>query len=96
SGSGIARILSHCSHGNLIIALLARRPEPLNELVFRAVNPNPDAVLEAFSTDTPPDALRRTFKHIKMHGSGKDSKLEMAVHSIKHSGQQPFIEGTYE
>ncbi|KAL1617578.1 hypothetical protein SLS56_010941 [Neofusicoccum ribis] len=95
-GAGIARILSHPSHGNLAVALLARSPEPLQELTTRLRSSTPGAVLEPFSTDTSPDSLRKTFSDIKSHPSFKDLKLHLAIYSVKHSSKKPFLEETYE
>lgn len=96
TGTGIARILSHPSHGNLAVALLARRPGALNEVVSTIRKSSPDAVLEAFPTDTSPASLTRAFKDIKAHESFRDLKLLVAVYSVKHSSKKPFLEETYD
>jgi hypothetical protein len=93
---GIARVLSDPARGNLAVALLARRPEPLHELVASLRSQSPDAVLEAFPTDTEPDQLRRAFADIKHHGSFAGLKLSMAIFSIKNSSKKPFMEETFE
>jgi hypothetical protein len=93
---GIARILSHPSHGNMAVALLARRPEPLNDLVKSLKSKQPEAVLEAFPTDTSPENLRKAFADIKAHASFKDLKLRVAIFSIKNSSKKPFLTETYE
>lgn len=93
---GIARILSHPSHGNMAVALLARRPEPLNDLVKSLKSKQPEAVLEAFPTDTSPENLRKAFADIKAHKSFKDLKLRVAIFSIKNSSKKPFLTETYE
>lgn len=77
TGAGIARILAHPSHGNLAVALLARRPEALNDLVKTLRSQVPEGVLETFPTDTSPDKLRKTFADIKAHQSFKDLKLKV-------------------
>lgn len=65
TGTGIARILSSPSHGNLAVALLARNPQPL-ENVFETVHAShSDAVLETFPTDTSERSLRSAFASIK-------------------------------
>lgn len=46
--AGIARVLSR--DGNLAVALLARRAEPLNDLVKSLKTQSPGAVIEAFPT----------------------------------------------
>ncbi|KAB2576534.1 hypothetical protein DBV05_g4863 [Lasiodiplodia theobromae] len=96
TGAGIARILSHPSYGNLAVSLLARSPEPLQELTNSLRSSNPGAVLEAFPTDTSPDSLKKTFSDIEKHPSFKDLKLRLAVYSVKHSSKKPFLEETYE
>lgn len=96
--TGIARILSSPSHGNLAVALLARRPEPLNELVksLKSQPTHQDAVLEAFPTDTKPDNLRKAFADIKNHPSFTNLKLDVAIFSIKNSSKKPFLNETFE
>ncbi|KAF2257281.1 NAD(P)-binding protein [Trematosphaeria pertusa] len=96
TGTGIARILSHPSHGNLAVALLARRPEALNDVVSTVRKASPNAVLETFPTDTSKASLEKAFRDIKAHQSFKDLKLHMAIYSIKHSSKKPFLEETYE
>lgn len=96
TGTGIARILSHPSHGNLAIALLARRSESLNEVVSTVRKTNPNAVLETFPTDTTKASLEKTFQEIEKHQSFKDLKLKLAIYSIKHSSKKPFLEETRE
>ena len=76
-GAGIARILAHPSHGNLAVALLARRPEPLDELVKNLKSQVPGSVIEGFPSDTSPEKLRKAFKEIKAHESFKGLKLGM-------------------
>ncbi|KAL5393526.1 hypothetical protein DPSP01_000340 [Paraphaeosphaeria sporulosa] len=96
TGTGIARILSHPSHGNLAVALLARRPESLNEVVSTVHKTSPNAVLETFATDTSKASLENTFKEIQKHQSFKNLKLNLAIYSIKHSSKKPFLEETRE
>ncbi|KAF2497448.1 NAD(P)-binding protein [Lophium mytilinum] len=96
TGAGIARILSHPSHGNLAVALLARRPEPLHDLCASLRKSSPNAVLEAFPTDTSPASLKKAFADIKAHDSFKGLKLQMAVYSVKHSSRKPFMDETYD
>lgn len=78
------------------VALLARRPEPLNDLVKSLRASNPEAVLETFPTDTQPDNLRKAFQSIKEHNSFKDLKLRVAIFSIKNSSKKPFMTETFE
>ncbi|KAH7051006.1 oxidoreductase domain-containing protein [Macrophomina phaseolina] len=80
TGTGIARILSHPSHGNLAGALLARRPEPLQELTNSLRSSTPGAA----------------FADIKRHPSFSGLKLRLAIYSVKHSSKKPFLEETYE
>ncbi|KAF1826303.1 NAD(P)-binding protein [Dissoconium aciculare CBS 342.82] len=96
TGAGIARILSSPSHGNMAVALLARRAGPLDELIQSLKLEQPEAVLEAFPTDTSPDNLRKAFADIQAHASFKDLKLRVAIFSIKNSSKKPFLSETYE
>ncbi|KAF2708208.1 NAD(P)-binding protein [Pleomassaria siparia CBS 279.74] len=96
TGTGIARILSHPKHGNLAVALLARRPEALKDVISTVRKTSPNAVLEAFPTDTSPNSLKKAFTDIKAHESFEGLKLNMAIYSIKHSSKKPFMEETYE
>jgi NAD(P)-dependent dehydrogenase (short-subunit alcohol dehydrogenase family) len=95
-GTGIARILSQPSNGNLAVALLARRSDALDDVVSTVRKTSPDAVLETFPTDTSKASLEKVFKDIKAHQSFKGLKLQMAIYSIKHSSKKPFLEETYE
>lgn len=94
--SGIARILSHPSHGNMAVALLARRPDSLTDVIKTVKTQNPSAVLEAFPTDTSPEKLRKAFVDIKSHQSFADLKLKIAIFSIKNSSKKPFMTETFE
>ncbi|KAL5118959.1 hypothetical protein ACEQ8H_003088 [Pleosporales sp. CAS-2024a] len=96
TGTGIARILSSPSHGNLAVALLARRPESLASCISTVQRANPSAVLEAFPTDTSQPSLQKAFAEIKGHKSFTGLKLNMAIYSIKHSSKKPFLEETRE
>ncbi|KAI5369332.1 Putative short-chain dehydrogenase/reductase SDR, NAD(P)-binding domain superfamily [Septoria linicola] len=96
TGAGIARVLSSPTQGNMAVALLARRPEPLNDLVKSLRASNPEAVLETFPTDTQPDNLRKAFQRIKEHNSFRDLKLRVAIFSIKNSSKKPFMTETFE
>ena len=95
-GTGIARILSHPSHGNLAVALLARRPDSLDSVISKVRETSPHAVLEAFPTDTSKSSLEKAFQDIKAHQSFRDLKLKLAIYSIKHSSKKPFLEETRE
>lgn len=90
----MARVLA--SQGNLAVALLARREEPLKQLKQDLSSQTPGGVFEAFPTDTTPDSLRKTFAAIKEHQSFKDLKLQMAVFHVKHSSRKPFMTETFE
>ncbi|KAJ4994428.1 oxidoreductase [Stagonosporopsis vannaccii] len=96
TGTGIARILSHPSHGNLAVALLARRPENLQSVISTIRKTSPDAVLEAFPSDTSKDSIEKAFQDIKVHKSFVGLKAEVAVYSVKHSSKKPFLEETRE
>jgi short-subunit dehydrogenase len=96
TGAGIARILAHPSHGNLAVALLARRQDALNDLAKDLRSQTPDGVFETFATDTSPEKLRSTFADIKSHQSFRDLKLRMAIFSIKNSSKKPFLHETFE
>jgi len=95
-GAGIARILAHPSHGNYAVALLARRPDALNELVSSLRSSTPNGVFEVFPTDTKPDNLRKAFSDINAHDSFKDLKLKVSVFSVKNSAKKPFMTETFE
>jgi NAD(P)-dependent dehydrogenase (short-subunit alcohol dehydrogenase family) len=95
-GSGIARILSSPSHGNLAVALLARRPDAIQSSISKIRSANPSAVLEAFPSDTSKASLEKAFQDIKSHKSFQGLKLNMAIYSIKHSSKKPFLEETRE
>ena len=45
SGAGICKLLAHPSHGNLVVAVLARNPDNLNAVAkaLRSSTPNPVA-----------------------------------------------------
>jgi len=96
TGAGIARILAHPNHGNLAVALLARRPEPLKELAENLRKDTGGGVLEPFPTDTSPESLSKTFAAIRDHASFKDLKLRLSIFSVKHSSKKPFLDETYE
>lgn len=95
-GTGIARILSSPTQGNLAVALLARRPENLETCISKVRSTNPDAVLEAFPTDTSKASLEKAFADIQAHENFKGLKLKLAIYSIKHSSKKPFLEETRE
>jgi len=95
TGAGIARILSHPSHGNLAVAILARRPEPLQDLAAKLKFETPGAVIEAFPTQPTPESIKATFAAIALHASFRDLKLSIAVYSVKHSSKKPFLDETY-
>jgi NAD(P)-dependent dehydrogenase (short-subunit alcohol dehydrogenase family) len=95
-GTGIARILSHPSHGNLAVALLARRVDSLAEIKENLQQSSPESVIETFPTNTDPYNLRSTFRAIGEHKSFKGLKLTIAVYSIKHLSKKPFLAETYE
>ncbi|KAF2768658.1 NAD(P)-binding protein [Teratosphaeria nubilosa] len=96
TGAGIARILAHPSHGNLAVALLARRQDALNDLAKDLRASTPNGVFETFATDTSPEKLRKAFADIKAHQSFKNLKLRMAIYSIKNSSKKPFLDETFE
>ncbi|KAI9871899.1 MAG: hypothetical protein M1830_002297 [Pleopsidium flavum] len=96
TGTGIARILSHPSHGNLAVALLARRAEPLTQIATTLKTATPDSVIETFPTDTTPASLTKTFAAIRTHAQFKSLKLKLAIYSIKHSSKKPFLSETYD
>lgn len=89
-------MLAHPNQGNMAIALLARRPEALNEIAQSLRSSAPGAVVEAFPTDTSPDSLHKAFSDIKQHKSFEGLKLNLAIYSVKHSSKKPFLEETYD
>lgn len=84
------------ARSGLAVALLARRPEPLNEVAKSLRSQVPEGVFETFATDTNPDNLKKAFADIKSHKSFSDLKLNLAIFSIKHSSKKPFMDETYE
>jgi len=56
----------------------------------------PNALLEAFPTDTSEVSLKKAFQEIKSHASFRGLKLRLAIYSIKHSSKKPFLEETRE
>ena len=88
-------MLAHPSHGNLAVALLARRPDALSDLAKTLRSQVPEGTIETFPTDTSPDKLRKTFADIKAHQSFKDLKLRVSIFSIKNSAKKPFMEETF-
>lgn len=96
TGAGIARILASPEHGNLAVALLARREESLAEIKSGLQSRVPSAVIETFRSDTSPEALSAAFEAIKSHKSFADLKLNVAIFSIKHSSKKPFLEETHD
>ncbi|PMD43623.1 NAD(P)-binding protein [Hyaloscypha variabilis F] len=96
TGTGIARILSHPEHGNMAVALLARRQENLSSVALNLQKTSPGSVIETFATDTSPRNLKSAFQSIRSHHSFKDLKLKVAVYSVKHASKKPFMDETYE
>jgi len=94
TGAGIARVLAR--DGNMAVALLARRPETLNELASNLKSEVPNSVIETFPTDTSPDKLKKAFADIKTHQSFQGLKLRTSIFSIKNSAKKPFMEETFE
>lgn len=96
-GAGIARVLGNPKNGNLAVALLARRQEPLQQLATSLKQQTNGGVFEPFSADiSKPDTLKKAFEDIKNHQSFSGLKLRMAIFSVKHSSKKPFMEETYE
>ncbi|KAI9745235.1 MAG: hypothetical protein M1818_001513 [Claussenomyces sp. TS43310] len=93
-GTGIARILSHPQHGNLAVALLARRPENLSSVRQNLSESSPGSVIETFATDTAAPNLEAAFRRIRAHPSFRELKLRVAVYSIKHASKKPFMTET--
>jgi len=96
TGTGIARILSHPKHGNMAVALLARRQENLISVRSNLQKTSPGSIIEIFPTDTSPNNLKSAFQSIRSHNSFKNLKLTVAVYSVKHSSKKPFMNETYE
>ncbi|CAG8983979.1 hypothetical protein HYALB_00009581 [Hymenoscyphus albidus] len=96
TGTGIARILSHPSHGNMAVALLARNPENLKSVQQNLSKTAPGSVVESFPSDTSPTQLHSAFQSIREHNSFKDLKLKVAIYSVKHSSKKPFMSETFE
>lgn len=73
----------------MAVALLARRPDALDDLVKSLRSQVPGGVLETFTTDTTPDKLRKTFADIKAHDSFKDLKLKIVGPAVLHPSTRP-------
>ncbi|EFQ89468.1 hypothetical protein PTNB73_02010 [Pyrenophora teres f. teres] len=91
TGTGIASVLTSPTHGNLAVALLSRRPENLQAVISKVRSASPDAMLEAFASDT-----SKAFANIKAHDSLKGLNLTLAIYSIKYSSKKPSLEETRE
>ncbi|KAL8737010.1 MAG: hypothetical protein Q9181_002121 [Wetmoreana brouardii] len=97
TGTGIARILSHPSHGNFALALLARNPSKLSSLATSLrSSTGPSTIIETFPTDTNPSNLSRAFAAIRSHPSFSGLKLKVGIFSIKHYSKKPFLEETHK
>ncbi|KAL9083029.1 MAG: hypothetical protein Q9165_008691 [Trypethelium subeluteriae] len=94
-GAGIARILASPSHGNLAVALLARRPDPLQHLTASLRASTPGSTIEAFPSDTTPASLDRAFSAIASHAAFANLPLVLAIYSVKHSSKKPFLDETH-
>lgn len=57
---------------------------------------SPDAVLEAFPSDTSKASIEKAFQDIKAHSRFAGLKAEVAIYSVKHSSKKPFLEETRE
>ncbi|MCJ1392028.1 hypothetical protein MMC18_004895 [Xylographa bjoerkii] len=95
TGTGIARILSHPSHGNLALAILARSPETLSSTAANLARTAPGSVVETFSSDTSPKSLSETFAAIRAHQSFDGLKLRAAVYNVKHAQVKNFMTETH-
>lgn len=81
----------------MAVALLARRPEHLQELTKKLRSQVPGSVFEAFPTDaSKPDDIKKTFQAIKESQAFEGLKLDLAIFSVKHSSRKGFMEETYE
>lgn len=95
TGAGIARMLASPEHGNLAVALLARREESLSDIASGLRSQLPSSVVETFVSDTSPDSLAVAFDAIRAHQSFAGLKLRLAIFSIKHSSKKPFLEESH-
>ena len=93
-GAGSARVMSHPSHGNIAMALLARNHDRLDSLAesLRTSTSNPIAT---FLTDTRAVNTSKAFSAIRSHGSFQNPKLKVAIFSVKHSLKNPFLNETH-
>ena len=89
-------MLASPEHGNMAVALLARREESLSSLSSGLRSDVPDAVIETFVSDTSPSSLSAAFEAIKSHTSFSNLKLRLAIFSIKHSSKKPFLEESHD
>ncbi|MCJ1250040.1 hypothetical protein MMC30_007266 [Trapelia coarctata] len=95
TGTGIARILSHPSHGNLAVALLARSQETLSTCAANLSKTAPGSTIETFPSDTSPTSLEKAFAAIRAHKSFSGLKLKAAIYNVKHSSKKPFMTETH-
>jgi NAD(P)-dependent dehydrogenase (short-subunit alcohol dehydrogenase family) len=97
TGTGIARILSAPTHGNLAVALLSRSQDNLESVKATVLKSNPNATLECFPADVAqPDTIDKAYSDIAAHSSFSGLKLEAAIYSVKHASKKPFLEETRE
>ena len=100
TGSGIARILAHPSHGNLAVALLSRSISPdspvLSSLHASLPSETTKYVLP-FQTDiAKPGSLAATFERIKKTPAFEGLALKLAIFNVKHAHRTPFLDETRE
>jgi len=97
TGTGIARMLSSPSHGNLAVALLSRTPSNLESVKKVVLKSNGSASIECFSADIAQhQTIETAFANIATHPTFKGLKLEAAIYSVKHADKKPFLEETHE
>ena len=96
TGTGIARILSSASHGNLAIALLSRTPANLEAIKQTVLRSNPSASIEFFAADVArTESIEQAFGAVAAHPTFRGLKLEAAVYSVKHAVKKPFLDETH-
>lgn len=79
----------------MAVALLARRPDALNDLATSLRKQTSGGVFETFPTDTAPENLHKVFQDIRAHQSFQGLKLKLSIFSIKNSAKKPFMSETF-
>ena len=87
--------MSHPSHGNLALAILARSADTLNSTASNLARTAPGSVVETFPSDTSAKSLSDTFAAIRAHKSFHGLKLRAAIYNVKHAQVKNFMTETH-